>query len=100
MIVFMFVMRKKNKEYFSDKVSLSLLIAICFTYLIYSVIEVTLFSLIGAFTGAVVDEFLFNPLAKKSRVKAGDEKEIEMEYKKEQRRITARQKAREDMGSV
>ena len=76
MIVFLIVMIKKNKEFFSDKISMSLLIAILFTYLVYSMIEVTLFSLIGAFTGSLIDEMLFNNLAKRDKIRAGDEKRI------------------------
>ena len=94
MIVFLFVMLKKNKEFFSDKVSMSLLIAIVFTYLIYSTVEVTLFSLIGAFTGTIIDEMLFNNLAKRDKIKAGDEKEYRMEKRKEQTRLKARAEAR------
>lgn len=101
LIVFLIVMMKKNKEFFSDKISMSLLIAICFTYLAYSIIEVTLFSLIGAFTGSLIDEMLFNNLAKRDKIKAGDEKEYSMEYRKEQNRILARKNARENNdGSV
>lgn len=94
MIVFLFVMIKKNKEFFSDKVSMSLLIAILFTYLVYSTIEVTLFSLIGAFTGSIIDEILFNNLAKRDKIRAGDEKEYTMEKRKEEIRLKARAKAR------
>ena len=94
MIVFLIVMLKKNKEFFSDKISMSLLIAIVFTYLIYSIVEVTLFSLIGAFTGSIVDEMLFNNLAKRDKIRAGDEKEYTMEKRKEQIRLKARAEAR------
>ena len=94
MIVFLIVMLKKNKEFFSDKISMSLLIAILFTYLVYSMIEVTLFSLIGAFTGSIVDEMLFNNLAKRDKIRAGDEKEYTMEKRKEQIRLKARAEAR------
>lgn len=94
MIVFLIVMIKKNKEFFSDKISMSLLIAILFTYLIYSTIEVTLFSLIGAFTGSLIDEMLFNNLAKRDKIRAGDEKEYAMEKRKEQIRLKARAEAR------
>jgi len=94
MIVFLIVMMKKNKEFFSDKISMSLLVAIFFTYLIYSVIEVTLFSLVGAFTGSLIDEMLFNNLAKRDKIRAGDEKEYTMEKRKEQIRLKARAEAR------
>lgn len=94
MIVFLIVMLKKNKEFFSDKISMSLLIAVLFTYLIYSIVEVTLFSLIGAFTGSLIDETLFNNLAKRDKIRAGDEKEYTMEKRKEQIRLKARAEAR------
>lgn len=94
MIVFLIVMLKKNKEFFSDKISMSLLIAVLFTYLIYSIVEVTLFSLIGAFTGSLIDEMLFNNLAKRDKIRAGDEKEYAMEKRKEQIRLKARAEAR------
>lgn len=101
MIVFLIVMLKKNKEFFSDKISMSILIAILFTYLIYSIVEVTLFSLIGAFTGSLIDEMLFNNLAKRDKIRAGDEKEYTMEKRKEEIRLKAREEARENNdGSV
>lgn len=100
-IVFLMVMRKKNREFFKDKVSMNLLIAICILYLVYSVIEATLFALMGAFAGSVLDEFGFNLISKHYRMKAGDEKDIEAEFKKEKQRIKARKLAQIEVdGSV
>lgn len=100
-IVFLFVTMKKNKDFFSDKVSIGLLTTILICYLIYSIIEITLASLVGAFVGSVIDEFGFSMLANKNKQKAEEEKEVDSEYEKELRRIKAREKARETLnGSV
>jgi len=101
LLVFVFVMLRKNRQFFSDKASLSLFITLVVLYLMYSVIEVTLFSLVGAFVGTTVDEFVFAPISKHYKNLAGEERDIENEYKREQRRIKARAQAREDLdGSV
>lgn len=101
LLVFMFVMLKKNKEFFKDKISLNLLIVLTFMYLFYSVIELTMFALMGAFVGSVIDEFGFSPLAKSAKMKADENKDIDLEKRREKMRITARKQAREDFdGSV
>lgn len=100
-IVFIFIMMKKNKEFFKDKMSLSLFLTITVLYLFYSIIEIAMFSLMGAFAGSVVDEFIFLPLSKRCAIKAQDIKEIDAEYDKEIKRISARKRARESLdGSV
>lgn len=100
-IIFTWITLRKNRDFFKDKVSLSLLMTISSLYLIYSVIEMTLATLVGAFAGAIVDEFIFTPLANANRQKFLDNKEVDAEYEKEMRRIKARQKAKEDLdGSV
>ena len=95
-IVFLFVMMKKNREFFKDKVSMNLLIAICIFYLVFSVIEATLAALIGAFAGSVFDEFIFSPLSKSAKAKAEEEHEIDLEVQKETRRILARKISKEE----
>jgi len=100
-IVFVGITLKKNREFFNDKVSLSLLMTIAIFYLIYSIIEMTLSSLVGAFLGSIVDEFLFTPLAKKNLELYEENKDVDIEYDKEMRRIKARKKVKEDLdGSV
>lgn len=100
-IIFTWITLRKNREFFQDKVSLSLLMTISSLYLVYSIIELTLATLIGAFAGAIVDEFVFNPLAIANQQKFVENKEVDAEYNKEMRRIKARQKAKEDLdGSV
>jgi magnesium-transporting ATPase (P-type) len=100
-VVFLFIMLRKNREFFKDKVSLSLLLAIAGLYLVYSVLEIVLASLIGAFVGAIADEFIFLPLANANKEKYLEEKDINIEYDKEKRRILARTQAREELdGSV
>ena len=101
MIVFISITMRKNREFFKDKVSLSLLLTIVVFYLIYSVIEMTLATLTGAFLGSIVDEFVFTPIASLNQEKFLESKDIDVEYDKETRRIKARQKAKEDLdGSV
>jgi len=100
-IIFTWITLRKNREFFKDKVSLSLLMSISSLYLVYSVIEMTLATLIGAFAGAVVDEFIFTPIANANQQKFLENKEVDAEYDKEMRRIKARQKVKEDLdGSV
>lgn len=100
-IVFVGVTLRKNREFFKDKVSLSLLMTIAIFYLIYSVIELTLASLIGAFLGSIVDEFIFTPIALRNKELFEENKDIDVEYEKEMRRIKARKKVKEELdGSV
>jgi hypothetical protein len=100
-IVFVGITLRKNREFFKDKVSLSLLMTIAIFYLIYSVIELTLASLTGAFLGSIVDEFVFTPLARRNTELFEENKDVDIEYEKEMRRIKARKKAKEDLdGSV
>lgn len=100
-IVFVGITLRKNREFFKDKVSLSLLMTIAIFYLIYSVIELTLASLTGAFLGSIVDEFMFTPLARRNMELYEENKDVDIEYEKEMRRIKARKKAKEDLdGSV
>jgi hypothetical protein len=101
MVIFLFIARKRSREFFADKVSMSILIAIVVLYLVYSVIAVALASLAGAFAGAVIDEAIFTPLSKRYRLQYDEEHDIDLEYEKEKRRIIARKQAREDLnGSV
>lgn len=100
MLVFMWIMRKKNPEFFRTKVSFTLLSFTFTLYLIYSIIQVTMFSLVGATLGAIIDEFVMTPLANTQSEKAGDEKSLALETKKEQQRIKARQRAENDARGV
>lgn len=95
-LVFLFIMIRKNREFFKDKASLGVLTTLIVFYLIYSMIEMTLFALSGALVGTLLDEFLFLPIAKHQRKLAGEERDIDNEYRKEQRRIKARKQALED----
>lgn len=100
-LVYLFVMRKRNADFFKDKASISLLFAITISYLIYSVIELALFSMIGAFVGSLADELGFSMLSKKAKEKAVEDRDIEIEYAKEINRIKAREQALSDLnGSV
>lgn len=100
-IIFTSITLRKNREFFKDKISLSLLLTIAVFYLIYSIIEMTLATLTGAFLGSIVDEFIFTPMANRNQQLFLENKEVDAEYDKEMRRIKARQKAKEDLdGSV
>ena len=100
-IIFVSITMRKNREFFKDKVSLSLLLTIAIFYLIYSIIEITLATLTGAFLGSIVDEFVFTPIANANQQKFLENKDVDAEYEKEMRRIKARQKVKEDLdGSV
>jgi magnesium-transporting ATPase (P-type) len=100
-IIFVSITMRKNREFFKDKVSLSLLLTIAIFYLIYSIIEITLATLTGAFLGSIVDEFVFTPIASFNQEKFLESKDVDIEYVKEMRRITARKKVKEDLdGSV
>lgn len=101
LLVFMFIMLRKNRQFFENKASLSIFITLVVFYLVYSVIEVTLFALVGAFVGTSIDEFIFLPISNHYKTLAGEERDIDNEYKREQRRIKARKQAQEDLdGSV
>ena len=89
-IIYLSVMLKKNREFFKDKVSISLLLTIVILYLFYSVVEMAMASLIGAFGGALIDEFIFTPLSLSARKKYEYEQVISSESDKERMRIKAR----------
>lgn len=100
-IVFLGITLKKNREFFKDKVSLGLLMTIAIFYLVYSVIEMTLATLVGAFLGSVIDDFIFSPIAQANEQLYLDNKDIDVEYDKEMKRIKAREKVKVDLdGSV
>lgn len=101
LFVFLIVLLRRNKDFFSTKYSIGLIFALVLMYLIYSVIEVVLFSLVGAVVGSVVDDYIFRPIARMYAEKAEDQGEIEDEFEKEKRRIKARRLAKEELdGSV
>lgn len=95
-IVYLSVMLKKNREFFKDKVSISLLLTIVVLYLFYSIVEMAMASLIGAFGGALIDEFVFTPLSLSARKKAEYEAGVASEYDKEKMRIVARKQAEKE----
>jgi hypothetical protein len=101
LFVFFLVVLRRNRDFFSTKYSIGLILVLALMYLIYSIIEVVLFSLVGAVVGSVIDDYIFRPLARMYDIKADDQGEIEDEFEKEKRRIKARQLAREELdGSV
>lgn len=100
-LVVLIIMLRKNREFLKGKISINLLIITGILYLIYSIIVPVMVALGGALVGSVFNEFIFEPLAASARIKAADQKEEKMEYRKEAVRIKARRKAQEDLdGSV
>jgi hypothetical protein len=100
--VLLIVMLRRNKDFFSNKYSMGLLIALVLMYLIYSMIEVVLFSLVGAVVGGLIDDYVFRAIASHYDNLSSEQKEIENEFEKEKRRIKARKQAQEEYlnGSV
>jgi hypothetical protein len=92
-IVFLFVIMKRDKEFFKGKASLGIVIAIAILYAIYSIAIMTIATLAGALTGTVFNEVLFDPLSKRSLVLAKEQHETDLEFNKEKRRIEARKAA-------
>lgn len=101
LVIFLLVSLRRNKEFLSDKYSVSILLTLFILYLVYSVIEVVMFSLVGAAFGSIFDDYVFKPISKHYKNKSEEEREIDNEYEKEKRRIRARKQAREELdGSV
>jgi hypothetical protein len=101
LVVYLFIALRKNREFFKNNLSFSLLISIAIFYFFYSIVEITLVTLVGAFTGSIFDDFIFSPLSKNALYKAEEQQDINREYEKEKRRIKARVQAREELdGSV
>lgn len=100
LLITFFVFKKKNKEIFREKMSLNLLLITAVTFIIYSVIGIAFFTLLGLLGGSIIEETIFGPLAKKNLQRVGIQKEYDTEYEKEKVRIKARKEAREYNGSV
>ena len=97
LLIFLWVVGRKNADFFRNKISLTLLTTLMVLYLVYSVIELTLFTLLGASIGGLFDDYFFAIMARRNREKAEDQKDIDSEYDKEKKRIIARQQAREEL---
>lgn len=90
LLVMALVYRKKYAKALEGKVAFSLFIASVSLWMVYSVIEVALFTVMGAFVGASIDEMIFTPLARGAEIKAKEDKEIELEVRKERVRKRVR----------
>jgi hypothetical protein len=97
LLIYLWVVGRKNADFFKNKISLTLLTTLLILYLVYSVIELTLFTLMGASIGGLFDDYFFAIMARKNLRKADDQKDIDSEYEKEKKRIIARQQAREEL---
>lgn len=101
MLVYLIIFLKRNRDFFQGRLSFKILIAIMFCYIIYSIIEVTMSFLVGAFVGTLSDDLIFLNLSKRAKKKAEYAKELDFETEREMRRILARRTAKEELdGSV
>lgn len=91
LLVFVIVYRKKNSKALEGKVAFSLFIALIFLWLVYSLIETTLFAVMGAFVGSLIDETIFTPLSNSAKTKSLEDREVEMETRKERVRKRVRE---------
>lgn len=91
-LVFLFVVLKKNKAFFKDKIALGMVIFTAVLYLLYSMIGMFLAVMIGATIGVFFDEFVFAPLSNGNRKKADFKKELGQEREKERVRQEVRNK--------
>ena len=92
LVVWMIILQKKNKEFFKDKLSLSLLILIAILYLVYSTIGYVMSTLIGALVGVMISEFGLEPLANYYQ----EEAEFDKDLKKEKRRERVRREVQKE----
>lgn len=89
-VVFLIVMYKKNKDFLKGKATLGVLIATLITYLFYSVINITLASLVGCLAGCIIDEVVCEPLYVKNMKLVDENYQLELEAKKEAKRLAKR----------
>lgn len=94
------VFKKKNKDLFNNKISINLFIATVITFIIYSIIGITFFTLLGLLGGSIIEETTFAPLAKRNVRRAEIQGEYDAEYEKEKVRIKARKEAGDYSGAV
>jgi len=106
MIIFLFVTMKRDRDFFKGRSSIGIVLTMAILYGVYSIAIMAIATLAGALVGSVIDEVLFTPLSKRALVLAQEQRETELEYQKEERRILARQEARKkheelnDFGNV
>lgn len=94
LIVFLFVVLKKNKDFFKDKSSIGLMIAIAFMYLAYSLIGIFMSACIGALPGVLAQEFGFEPHYRREIKLAEIDNELKLEEVKESVREEVRERRR------
>lgn len=95
LIIYVILWRKRNKKALeeSGNITFGILIALIITYAVYSIIEVTMITLVGAFAGSLIDSYIFKPLSRGAKLKSMDDHEIALEMRRE----NARKRARDDI---
>lgn len=93
LLVFLFVMYKKNKAFFKGKITLNIVFLLAFIYFVYSVIGAMMGILLGLLVGCFLEEFVFGILAKHYHFIMMEHRQNYQEYEKE----IIRQKAKEDL---
>lgn len=95
LVIYVILWRKRNKKALeeSGNITFGILIALIITYAVYSIIEVTMITLAGAFAGSLLDSYIFKPLSNGAKLKSMDDQEIVLEMRREK----ARKRARDDI---
>lgn len=94
LLVFLFIVLKKNRDFFKDKSSIGLMIAIVLMYLAYSLIGIFMSACIGALPAVLAQEFGFEPLYRREIEKANIDKDLQIETIKEELREEVRERRR------
>lgn len=90
-LITLWALHRKNKDLLKGKTTLSLLIGSMFFYLMYCIVNVALFTMIGAFVGSAIQEAVFIPLSNKAKQNAEFQTEVRNEIVKEKSRVKVRQ---------
>ena len=91
--IILWIKRNKKALEESGNITFGILIALIITYAVYSIIEVTMITLSGAFVGSLLDSYIFKPLSNSAKLKSMDDHEIALEMRREK----ARKRARDDI---
>lgn len=92
LVIYVILWRKRNKKALEENgnITFGILMALIITYAVYSIIEVTMITLAGAFAGSLLDSYIFKPLSNGAKLKSMDDHEIVLEMRREKVRKKAR----------